>query len=192
MTRLELTTQQLDDLGLPHFDLRFQLAECVTMLEEHRFDLKQPSATSVRIISQAFAWNIDVAKSNHGNITWKDMLEALYNDLHKQIEDHEWSILMLDRDPQYKVDIETFANTRINRTPRSNVLVKPDHRGHLKTNDGSMTLKRIDCLGRKTAFLGFRRDKDLEEMRRMPYSKLPIPEVWAVELGMSGRGRGRM
>ncbi|KAF8800166.1 hypothetical protein BYT27DRAFT_6837444 [Phlegmacium glaucopus] len=119
------------------------------------------------------------------------MLEALYNDLHKRIEDYEWPLLMLDRDPQYKVDIETFANTRINdsyRTPQSEP-GKPDHKGQPKTNDWSM--KRIDCLGRKTAFLGFKQDKDLEEMRRMPYSQGPRSKVWVVELEMSKRrGRG--
>ena len=163
------------------------------MLGEHRFELKQPSVTSVRMISQAFPWNIDVTKSrNSGSITWKDMLEALYNGLHKKIEDYEWPLLILDRDPQYKVDIETVANTRINdpnRTPRRTNNLKP---GISKIDDDHWSMKRIDCLGQKTTFLGFRQDKELEEMRRMPYSTVPESHgVWVVELGRSGRAGRR-
>lgn len=119
------------------------------------------------------------------------MLEALYNGLHKKIEDYEWPLLILDRDPQYKVDIETVANTRINdpnRTPRTS-MVKP---GVSKTDDDHWSMKRIDFLGHNTTFLGFKQDKELEEMRRMPYSKLPEDvRVWVVELGRSERAGRR-
>ena len=198
---LGLTIKTLDDLGLPHFDLRYQLPiEFISILGTSPSKLKQPSVASVRIISQDFPWNIDVTKRrDHGNITWKDMLEAVYDGLHKHIEDYEWPLLVLDRDPQYRVDIETNSNTRVNdpdRTPWSNLPEKPDGQSRRKpSKTADWNLKRIDFLGRKTAFLGFKKDKDLEEMRRMPHSKLPISEVWVVELGPSGRrsrcGRGR-
>jgi hypothetical protein len=119
------------------------------------------------------------------------MLEALYTGLHKKIEDYEWPLLISDRDPQYKIDIETFANTRINdpNRTRTSSSMKPGL-GVSETDDNRWHIKRIDCLGNKTTFLGFKQDKELEEIRRMPYSKLPEGHgVWVVELGMSRRVR---
>ncbi|KAL4078208.1 hypothetical protein V8B97DRAFT_2003458 [Scleroderma yunnanense] len=116
------------------------------------------SASSIRIISRAFPWTLDI----RAPVTCTAVFDGLYKMLQEPICDSEWGIVSL-LDKTRRETIEKAAKARMEK-------------------DKVKKLKRIDWLGDMTAFKGLEKDDEFEKKRLLPEA-LACPETWIVKFG---------
>lgn len=120
------------------------------------FPLISNGSSHVLILSKDFPWSIEIGPKSRA-ITASDVLYAIYDLLHKDLDDTVWGLA----DDGKKDDIEKTWKKR----------PEPGDKP-----------KNVDLLGKRFMFKGFSRDDRYARKRVLPGSSV-VPDTWILSLG---------
>ncbi|KAH8814735.1 hypothetical protein DL96DRAFT_1753208 [Flagelloscypha sp. PMI_526] len=123
------------------------------------------AASTLRLISRAFPWSIDIATKHNQPLTCEHVWDAIHACLQVKVEDSEWGFISLAKKPKEREVIERAMKKRIT------------------DGDGDKYLKRIDIIGDATMFKGLDKDEEFAKARKVPGTKDSNVEVWVIKLG---------
>ncbi|KII92633.1 hypothetical protein PLICRDRAFT_479011 [Plicaturopsis crispa FD-325 SS-3] len=163
------------------FDVRARPHESIPRLE-YAQTAHQPATatatasptTSMRLISRAFPWAIDI-KLPAGVVTCEIVWAAVHDALLAPVADSEWGCLCMGmgagmggkEGKERREAVEKAAKAREKR-------------------DGEKRMRRVDFLGGETVFRGLERDAEFEKARlRGGLGNVEIAETWVVKMGSS-------
>ncbi|KIJ49502.1 hypothetical protein M422DRAFT_225291 [Sphaerobolus stellatus SS14] len=110
------------------------------------------------VISYDFPWTLAISTQDSRPLTVMDVLEALYQTLHKEVRRSEWALAP---------DVQRYIMLKANKARRKSTM--------------AMGIRRVDWLGTRCLFRGLERDDDLARRRLMPGDQ--PTEVWVARFG---------
>ncbi|GJJ06434.1 hypothetical protein Clacol_000626 [Clathrus columnatus] len=110
------------------------------------------------LISYDFPWTIAISTTNGQPLTVIDVLEALYESLHKEVRRSEWALA---------IDVQRYLMMKANKNRRKSTV--------------AMGIRRVDWLGSRCMFKGLEKDDELARKRLMPGDQ--PSDVWVVRFG---------
>lgn len=110
------------------------------------------------LVSHDFPWTIAISTTNGQPLTVIDVLEALYESLHKEVRRSEWALA---------IDVQRYLMMKANKNRRKSTV--------------AMGIRRVDWLGSRCIFKGLEKDEELTRKRLMPGDQ--PSDVWVVRFG---------